>query len=393
MNLMRTAVRNALERLLSAALVFGLLSACAPKAERESALSPTAAQIATLHFAKFDSAVAADDVGGMTVAIVKNGRVALSQSFGWADKAQKIPANENTIYRIGSISKSVTAVAMMQLVDQGVFALDDPVENYFPEIKNLHGYDKHPPVTFRQLASHTAGLIREPLLFNAAAGPISEWENKILASIPATSFPNAPGEKYQYSNIGYGILGLAIARAADKPFMDLVQEQTFDPLEMTSSAFILPEELQDRLAVGYANRGDSVDTALPAKEHAGRGYKVPNGGVYTTVGDLANWISSLCKAYPHRLMLDGSLAEIMKIQTPEDSTRGYGLGFSIRMSENGLKIVGHGGSVAGYNVYHAFDPASTIGVILFRNYNRGALNLGQAGTDLLREIIVAEAQK
>src|SRR5262249_45625710 len=142
------------------------------------------------------------------------------------------------------------------------------------------------PPTMRQLASHTAGLVREPSLPNAAAGPIAQWEEKIIASIPTTRFDTVPGARYSYSNIGFAALGLAVSRAVGVPFMTLVTDGIFQPLGMQSSTYIIDDRLRSNLSVGVT-RGGGPD---PALEHQGRGYKVPNGGIYTTVGDLARFV-------------------------------------------------------------------------------------------------------
>jgi CubicO group peptidase (beta-lactamase class C family) len=133
--------------------------------------------------------VAEDSVGSISAGVVVGNDVIWAKGFGWADIEKQTPADEETIYRTGSISKSFTAVLMMQMVGQGYFKLDDPVEKYFPEINNLADRPEGAkPLTFRNLASHTSGLSREPNLKGAASGPISQWEDKILASIPKTSY-------------------------------------------------------------------------------------------------------------------------------------------------------------------------------------------------------------
>ena len=138
--------------------------------------------------------VAADDVGGITAGVFVGSRVVWARGFGWADRERRIPADEQTIYRVGSISKSFTAVAMVQLAARGGVDLDEPASKYLPELENLAGRsDTIAEVTLRQLASHTAGLIREPRLPRAAAGPIAGWEDKVLTSIPTTSFLAAGG--------------------------------------------------------------------------------------------------------------------------------------------------------------------------------------------------------
>jgi len=279
---------------------------------------------------------------------------------------------------------------LAQLAARGVLKLDDPAEKYFPEITgidNQFGVTK--PVTFRQLASHTAGLIREPKLQNAASGPIEIWEEKILESIPRTVFQNHPGEKYSYSNIGFGILGLALSRTAKKPFMGLVEDLIFKPLKMNHSFFIIPKKLEKKVAAGYSVRRDrTINADFPAKEHRGRGYKVPNGGIYSNVLDLARFVSAMTGTSPVPVLSTRNREEMQTIQTPESDTTGYGLGFSINIDKNGIKMVGHGGSVAGYNAYLIFNPDSKIGIIVLRNYNRGRTNPGRSAQRLLRELVM-----
>ena len=233
--------------------------------------------------ATFDAQVAqgvADDAGGcVSVAVFVGNEVVWAKGYGWADIEHRIAATAETIGRTGSISKSFTAVLMMQLAERGVFDIDEPLSNYFPEISGLADQpDDMRPVTFRMLASHTAGLVREPDLRGAASGPIYKWEDKILEAIPRTSFQASPGAGYSYSNIGFGILGLAISRAAGEPFMDLVAELIFKPLGMSSSTFIVnTPDLTSRLSVGYTRnpRTGEISAERATQEHFGRGYKVP----------------------------------------------------------------------------------------------------------------------
>jgi CubicO group peptidase (beta-lactamase class C family) len=329
-----------------------------------------------------------DGVGAVTAAVMIGDSLVWARAFGWVDREAERAAEIETIYRTGSISKTFTAVLFMRLVERGTVGLDDPVVTYLPEFELLDG----PPeevrsITLRQLASHTGGLIREPGLEHAAAGPIDRWESKVLQSIPITSLQSTPGAEYSYSNIGFGILGLALSRAANRPFMELVREFVFDPLEMRSSTFVVPPGLESRLAVGYANRPDgSVNAELPALEHSGRGYKVPNGGVYSMVEDLGQFMAGLSGSSATELLSADSRREMLAVQTPESPSRGYGLGLSLRTTETGIWLAGHGGSVAGYNAYMVFDPDSKIGVVLLRNYNRGETNLGRAASGLLEEL-------
>jgi CubicO group peptidase (beta-lactamase class C family) len=310
-----------------------------------------------------------DTIGSISATIFMGDKIVWSKGFGKADNQKGIDADTASIYRIGSISKTVTAYLLMLMVQRGTLSLDEPVAKYLPEIKQVrrNGLSDTLPITFRQLASHTSGLAREPDLRDAATGPIEGWENKVLSSIPASRLITPPGKKYSYSNIGFGILGLAISRAAQKPFIDLVEENVFRPMQMTSSFYIVKEQYETRIAAGYERNPltKQVDAAQARSELAGRGYKVPNGGIFTTANDLARFI----------MALDGNSDKLEKkykdmmetIQTPESRETGYGFGLSISKDAAGNKIVGHDGAVAGFISFMAFNPESRIGVILLRN--------------------------
>jgi len=335
--------------------------------------------------------VAEDDAGGITAAVVVGDRMIWAEGFGWADRERGLPAAVESIYRIGSISKPVTAIVLAQLADRGVLDLDDPVARYLPEAAAFDDPPTGPEaVTFRRLATHTAGLIREPRLQGAASGPIEGWEAKVLESIPATGFLAEPGERVSYSNIGFGTLGLAVSRAEGRSFLDQVVEGIFEPLGMHSSSFVVPAHLEGLLTTGYRNRPDgSLDAEGPAREHLGRGYKVPNGGVYSTVGDMARLIAAMSGRAGETILSEEMRREMLRRQTPGDGASGYGLGWSIRERPDGGILASHGGSVAGYTAHMVFDPETGIGVVLLRNYNSGATSLGGAATRLLNELLEA----
>lgn len=332
--------------------------------------------------------VTADDVGSIAAGIVVGDSVIWAAGFGAASRDPFVQATDSTIYRTGSISKSLTALILARLVQDGTVRLDDPVVTWLPEFARLGGGDPVArTITLRHLASHTGGLIREPGLEDAAAGPIVGWEDKVIASIPTTTLQSPPGERYSYSNIGYGILGLAISRAAGEPFMDLIRRLLFEPLGMTSSTFIIEPPLDRLLSAGFeVGRSGEISGEAPAREHDGRGYKVPNGGVYSTVHDLARVIAMMSGRTGDDVLNADSRATVMTRQTPEGG-QGYGLGFFLTEDEAGHRVVYHSGSVAGYNAWMGFDPDAAIGVILLRNYDRGSTNLGRSGRELLSRLV------
>ncbi len=368
---------------LAHAAALALVTAWACTAPKTSGL-PAEWHPALSAFAESVAAdVEADGVGGMTVALARDGEILWSGAYGWADPEGEIATARETIYRTGSISKSVTAVLMAILADDGIVSLDSPLEDLVPEIAGLMDRPPGASPDLRQVASHTAGFAREPDLPGAASGPIESWTSRILESIPATRYQTPPGTEYSYSNIGFGILGLGLERAVGEPFMDQVEARIFEPMGMASSMFVVGDDLLPALSKGQANgRDGEVDTEQPAREHSGRGYKVPNGGVYSTVADLARFAAGVMGRGGVSLLSDEGRTEVLSVQTPEDPESGYGLGFSID-SVDGRVFAGHGGSVAGYTAHLLFEPATGLTAVLLRNYNRGRTNLGEAARRLL----------
>ena len=162
--------------------------------------------------------------------------------------------------------------------------------------------------------------------------------------------------------------------------MQLVEEKIFGPLNMKNSFWVVPESKVPELAIGMQSNGNGKTHQLAAREHTGRGYKVPNGGIYSTPNDLMKFMNAIM-GYGNMLKPE-SLAAMVAGQTPTDN---YGYGLSL-FTDDQISTAGHGGSVAGYNCYMAYDQESQYGVILMRNYNRGQTNLGRASLDLIRQL-------
>jgi CubicO group peptidase (beta-lactamase class C family) len=315
--------------------------------------------------------------------ILKGNKILWSKAYGISNAKTRVLADTATIYRIGSISKPFTAFLMMLLVQDSIIHLSDPVELYFPEIKKLNGYSGGTKITFQQLATHTSGLMREPGLPNAASGPIKDWESKILESIPATSFESKPGEKYSYSNIGYGILGLALSKAAKKPFIELIQKRIFEPLHMNSSYYVVPHEKISDLSAGMQELfGGRTDMETSVLEHNGRGYKVPNGGIYSTPNDLAKFMQCIQGISP-KLLSDKNLAMMQSKMVGIGEHNYYGIGFFVNQADQ-LTIINHGGAVAGYTANFAFEKNNNYGIILMRNYAEGEPDIYKIPFEMLK---------
>ncbi len=327
--------------------------------------------------------------GSISTAIVRKNEIIWSKAFGIADIEKNIPADTNTIYRTASISKPFTAFLMMQLYQKGIIDIDEPIEKYLPEIRNIKGYSESTKITFRQVASHTSGLQREPDMKGADEGPIEEWEEKILEAIPLTSFKAKPGEHHSYSNIGYGIMGLALSRAASKSFLKLVKDEIFIPLGMDNSFFIVPDSLYPKLAKGIDGGPiGKLSFERPLRGHSGRGYKVPNGGIYSTPNDLGKFM--ICNMGFCDLLEKENLELMQTATKPIEETWNRGLGFTLYQDDI-LNTVEHDGFISGYTAYFVFDKKHQYGVIIMRNYNFGSTDhLELTAKVLLRKLINAE---
>ncbi|HTI07698.1 MAG TPA: serine hydrolase domain-containing protein [Puia sp.] len=341
------------------------------------------------HFGKrLSSDIKKDDVhGSISGAIIKNGKVIWAGAFGYVIRDKDIAADTSTIYRIGSITKTFTATILMQLVEERKVKLDDSVEKYLPEIKSLKGYSDKTIITFRQLASHTSGLRREPGMPGASLGPVDQWESKLLSSIPYTSFKSSPGTHYQYSNIGYALLGLALERVSGVPYIQMVQQRIFTPLHMYNTFFSVPENKMAELAEGFVNLKKKVKDKINKNPSLQRvldnplgGYTVPCGGIYSTPLDLAKFVIALMGK---TLLLQPESLSAMQIIPP--GGRYYGLGLMLARYGK-LDFIGHGGLVQGYISQFSIEQHNVYAGILMRNYNRGRTNLGLGSRRLLSKL-------
>ena len=245
----------------------------------------------------------------------------------------------------------------------------------------------------------TSGLAREPKdLPRYLVGAPQDWLDTAFRAVEAVSFEYEPGTRYQYSNIGYAMLGGAVERAGSQPFMAQVTEHLLAPLGMESSIFFPTPEFEDRIAAGVTVNDDgSLDAETPAREHEGRGYKVPNGALYSTVADLGVFLRFLTGAEgePFEAVIPSSVRRdnLQKAFATGDLTSGYGFGFMARRRDdadgNPFTAYGHGGSVAGYRAAAWIEPETDAAVILLRNVGGDGLNLSEQSLTALAEVVAA----
>jgi CubicO group peptidase (beta-lactamase class C family) len=322
---------------------------------------------------------AKDNVGSLTIGVVAGGELIWTKSYGWADAEQKIPATKDTVYRIASITKWLTGLMLLQLLGEGKVKLSDPVEKYFPEIKNVQGRPaKAPPITLEQLATMRSGLDREPANVRTYnQGPLADWEKVLLAALPQTKYVAEPGTRYLYSNIGYVTLGAALSRAADMPYVEYMQKRILSPLKMTQTGFELKAMDRAKLAKGYEISADGkVSFDVPLRYHEGRGCKVPSGALYATVGDLARFLAFELGEGPDKVLKKDLLEENFRRAAAASGGQNFGYGIGLMMLRQGdLVTFGHIGAFEGYIAQAQIHRPSKTGVIVLRNASGGKFNL------------------
>ncbi|MEV5002161.1 serine hydrolase domain-containing protein [Nocardioides sp. LML1-1-1.1] len=279
--------------------------------------------------------------------------VALGGVPAWSGSVSVLPdITVGTAYRIGSISKTLTAVLVLQLRDEGVLALDDPVGRFVPET----GYATS---SIRHLLAHLSGMQSEP------AG--AWWERTDGGTFDALTAANdgsgrvaAAGEHFHYSNLGYGLLGELVARLRGQTWWAVVQERLLVPLGMGATSYHPP--------VDHAP-GRSVDHfahTLTAEPHTDTGAMAPAGQLWSTVADLLRWADFLATGHPDVLSAE-TLAEMA---APLDAERSYGLGLQVvRVGER--TYAGHTGSMPGFMASLFVDRASRDAVVALTNATTG----------------------
>jgi serine beta-lactamase-like protein LACTB, mitochondrial len=299
-----------------------------------------------------------NSIPGMSAAVAVRGRVVWSEGFGLADVERRVPATAETRYRVGSVSKLLTAAALARLVQAGRVDLDAPVQRYAPSFPV-----KPRPVTLRQLAGHQSGIRH----YRIPGDPVGERTFATLAEGLAI-FANdtllfAPGTRYAYSSYGYNLLGVAIEGASGRPFLDAVRELVTRPLALWSVvADHRDSVVRDRTAFYDYGRDQRVVNA----RWDDASYKWPSGGYLATAADLASFGSAF--------LAPGFLDErtLQLVFTPQRLASGeatvVGLGWRIGRDSAGRTIYHHGGtSSPGGRAMLVVYPAEQVVVAMLAN--------------------------
>ena len=314
--------------------------------------------------------------------IVRDGKLVHAAGFGHRSLGGKSP-DERTVFRIASMSKSFTASAIMLLRDAGELALADPAATYVPELAGWsNGAADAGPLTIRHLLTMTAGFPTDDPWGDRQQGlPIDSFRELLAGGV---TFNWAPGTRFEYSNLGYAVLGLIIAAASGVPYDEFVRTRLLAPLGMTRTGFAADEFPAAELATGY-RRGPEGWQELPFDPY---GAFAPMGGVFSCVADLATWTAGFAAAFPpdatagddphplatasRRLMqlpqaVTGWRAPDRIPGGPPAAPSYYGFGLFVDEDPAFGRVVSHSGGYPGFGSNMRWHPATGLGVIALGN--------------------------
>ncbi len=382
------------------------LSAGAVAAQAHTQLPPEARRVWDDIVSDWRSTLGADGVVGASLALVLDGRTVDLRTEGTADLERDLPVDDETIYHWASITKTFTAISIMQLRDRGLLSLDDPIVEYVPELREVYNpFGSMEDITIRHLLSHSAG-------FRGATWPYAggepwqpheptEW-SQLVAMIPYTRIHFAPGSRFSYSNPGIVFLGRAIEKVTGDVFEAYVDKNIFRPLGMRRAYFdTTPWRLIPHRSNHYFVREGKPE---PGGVDFNTGITVSNGGLNAPVGDMVRYLSFLTgRPGPDGPTKDdfdavldrASLHEMWEPVVPtgddamgETSVGDASMGLSFFLYDrDGTRIVGHTGTQRAFYSFFYIDPSSGAGVIAAFN-TAGADETGP-DTDRIRARISA----
>ena len=330
---------------------------------------------------------AAQHLPGLVYGVVMDGKLVHVRAIGHANVERKIAATSATPFRIASMTKSFAAMAALHLRDAGKLRLDDPVASYLPELKGVRLPTADSPVlTLRHLMTMSTGLPED----NPWGDRQMAVDNAALAKLVAggLSFSNAPGVGFEYSNLGYILLGKVVTKVSGMRFQDYITRHILRPLGMNHTVWEYADIPRDQFALGY--RWDK-SSWIP-EPVLGDGDGAAMGGLITTMDDFARYVAFHLEAWPARDGADSgplkraTVREMHQPQvfagfspkallsdekTPNPRVGFYGYGLTWTRDSQNVVTVGHSGGLPGYGSQYRFAPDHGIGVMAFTNLRYG----------------------
>jgi CubicO group peptidase (beta-lactamase class C family) len=296
-------------------------------------------------------------VAAMSIAVIRGRDTLVMKGYGMADLENDVPATAQTVYRIGSVTKQFTSVAVMQLVEQRKLSLDDDITKYVPNAPT-HGRK----ILVRHLLNHTSGI---PSYTDVGGtfGRVMRLDlphDSLLATVKNDSLQFEPGSHFYYNNTGYYLLGMILERVTGRPYGDYLKDALFVPNGLTSTLYCSTAPIIKHRAQGY----DARPTGLVNTDYISMDLPFAAGSLCSTVGDLATWTRLL---HSGRLV---SAASFASMTTPVKLTSGrpmqYGFGLSID-TLGPHRRVHHGGGINGFISELAYYPDDSLTVVVLSN--------------------------
>lgn len=299
----------------------------------------------------------------MSVAVAQNGKIIWEEGFGWANREKMIPATPHTMFSLASISKPITATGLMVLAQRGKIDLDRPANDYLGAGKLTGLAGDAAGATVRRVMNHTSGLPLHYQFFYANENRHPPTMDETIARYG--NLVSAPGERFQYSNLGYGIIDYLISRTSGQTYKDFMRQEVFLPLGLTHTSIDIGPGLEDFVAERYDRHGRPVP--FYTFDH--------NGGsaVYSSAHDLVRFGMFHLKNHlaDQRAILTDSIIDLMHTPTNMgafgDSTTGYALGWSNHRNQYGYQVVEHTGGMPGVLTALNIFPTENIAVVALTN--------------------------
>ena len=322
---------------------------------------------------------------GMAVGLVRYGSLEFFHGHGVADVAANTPITADTAFRIASITKLFTAIAVMQLWERGLVDLDAPANDYLRAYKLTSAQAGFRPATLRHLLTHTAGVpeVRHLSdLFHPSWGPFDARPAVLSVDVGGPMPPLAdyyagglesvvePGRAFAYSNHGFATLGQIIEDVSGTPLDRYLREHLFDSLRMSDTSLVRSDFESSHLATGY-----NFDSRGPRPTRDREWIGAGSVAIYSTTRDMAGFVAALLQGGANRygtVLSPATLANMFQPHyQPDHRLPGMGLGF-FRSEAGGHRLVGHDGLLPGFNSHLSLAPDDGVGVIAFTNGSRGA---------------------
>ena len=316
-------------------------------------------------------------VPSVSIVLVEGDEIVWTAAFGYANVRTKTAATPDTIYSTGSTFKSVTATALMQLVEQGKCSLDDPVNQHLGDIRIQDRLQSEQPVTIRHILSHWSGLLAggniKPIWGRELPMTLEELTSKLYSI-------RAPEVKWEYNNYAYAMAGLLVEKISGMDYETYVVENILKPLGVETPNPVAPSpEMVELMALPYRPGGADGEPTPVAQYH----YDVyPAGDAYLTAEDMSRFLGAHLNGGVwggNRILSEESVREMHTAQFGGY----YSLGFAVRKAENGHTLISHSGSVRGQNSVMMGDVDARVGVYITSNSGVSS-SLGEAAIHLLR---------